>query len=127
MKNIGNLDAEQVRKWATKEVELVQARARVTELAGECDEFRERYEGRMAPSDDPRDAGKNVKVARAGGWQIRLTRFLGGERFSIRDYRTAGHEVTAAMQDHISPGGEQVKVTPKRLKGPTKPGAVEPA
>lgn len=127
MKNIGGLTAQQVRDWATAEVELIQARERVKVLAARCEDFHERWESKLAPSDDPKDATKDVKVARAGGWAIRFTRYTGGESFSLKRYAELGHKITAAMREAISPGQPQVKVTVKNLKGPTKPGAVEPA
>jgi hypothetical protein len=119
------LTAAQARAWVTAEVALAQAKAAVDAALVEVAKLRERYEDRLEPSDDPADADKNVKVARAGGWQIRFTRFAGAERFSLKSYRDAGLEVTPEMAAHITPGSEQVRVTVKRLAGPTKPGAVE--
>lgn len=113
-------------KWATAEVELLQAKAKVTELEEKVADYRKRYADRLAPSDDPKDAGKDIKVGRAGGWQIRVAHFTGGERFSLKDYRTAGHKITAAMKPFVNPGSPQIRVTVRRLAGPTKPGAVEP-
>jgi hypothetical protein len=68
-----------------------------------------------------------VRVATAGGWHLRVTRFSGGERFSLKNFKAAGHKITKAMREHITPGSPQVRVTVKRVDGPTKPGAVEPA
>lgn len=121
------LSATQAKAWATAEVLLLQAKSAVEAARAKCDEMRERYEERLEPSDDPKDAGKDVKVATAGGWHIRFTRFTGGERFSLTSYREDGGEITEEMKAHISPGSPQVRVTVKRVKGPTKPGAVEPA
>ena len=121
------LSAAQAIAWATAEVAALQAKAALDAAKKKCGELRERYEDRLEPSTDPDDAGKDVKVAVAGGWQIRFTRFTGGERFSLTDYRKAGGKITKAMAEHISPGSPQVRVTVKRVKGPAKPGAVEPS
>ncbi len=121
------LSAAQAIAWATAEVAALQAKAALDAAKERCKELRERYEERLEPSTDPKDADKDVKVAVAGGWQIRFTRFIGGERFSLTDYREAGGEITEGMKPHISPGSPQVRVTVKRVKGPTKPGAVEPS
>lgn len=120
------LSAAQAIAWATAEVAVLQAKAKLEGLRAAADVLRARYEPRLQPSDDAKDADKNVKVAVAGGWQIRLTRFTGGERFSLTGYREAGSKITEAMKPHVSPGSPQVRVTVKRTKGPTKPGAVEP-
>lgn len=121
------LSAAQAMAWATAEVAMLQAKAKLDELVEKCKELRARYEPRLEPSEDPKDADKDVKVATAGGWHIRLTRFTGGDRFSLSDYRKAGGKITKAMEPHITPGAPQMRVTVKRVKGPTKPGAVEPA
>ena len=121
------LSAPQAIAWATAEVAALQAKAAWKTAVEKCETLRARYEHRLEPSTDPKDADKNVKIGIAGGWQIRFTRFTGGERFSLTDYREAGGEITEAMQPHISPGSPQVRVTVKRIKGPTKPGAVEPS
>ena len=121
------LSAAQALAWATAEVTLQQLNAKVEQAKTKCAELRARYEERLEPSTDPDDAGKDVKVAVAGGWQIRLTRFTGGERFSLTSYRKAGGKITKAMEPHVSAGSPQMRVTVKRLAGPTKPGAVEPS
>lgn len=121
------LSAAQAVAWATAEVAALQAKAALEAAKERCDGLRARYEERLEPSTHPDDAGKNVKVAIAGGWQIRFTRFTGGERFSLTTYRKAGGLITEAMAPHVSPGSPQVRVTVKRVKGPTKPGAVEPS
>jgi hypothetical protein len=121
------LSAAQAIAWATAEVAALQAKAALDAARAKCAELRERYEDRLERSDDPKDADKDVKVGTAGGWQIRLTRFTGGERFSLTGYREAGGEITEAMKPHISPGSPQMRVTVKRVKGPTRPGAVEPS
>lgn len=120
------LSAAQAIAWATAEVTLLQLNAKVDQAKTKCAELRERYEDRLEPGDDPKDAGKDVKVGVAGGWQIRFTRYTGGERFSLSDYRKAGGKITKAMAPHITPGSPQVRVTVKRTAGPTRPGAVEP-
>lgn len=121
------LSAAQAIAWATAEVTLLQVKAAWEQAKAKAEEMRERYEDRLERSDDPKDADKDVKVGQAGGWQIRFTRFTGAERFSLKDYRAAGHKVTAAMAPFVSEGAPQVRVTVKRIKGPTKPGAVEPS
>jgi hypothetical protein len=121
------LSAAQAIAWATAEVAAQQAKAAWAGAQEKCTELRARYEDRLEPSTDPGDTGKDVKVGVAGGWQIRFTRFTGGERFLLSDYRKAGGKVTKAMEPYVSPGSPQVRVTVKRLKGPTKPGAVEPS
>jgi hypothetical protein len=121
------LSAVQAIAWATAEVTLLQVKAAWDQAKAKAEEMRERYEDRLEPSDDPKDAGKDVKVGQAGGWQIRFTRFTGAERFSLKDYRAAGGKITAAMAPFVSEGAPQVRVTVKRIKGPTKPGAVEPS
>lgn len=119
------LTAKQVTAWADALVQLEQARARVSELDKQCKELLERYEPLMEASSDPDDADKDVKVAEAGGWRVRVSRYQGSESFSLKDYKVAGHEVTPQMAECIKPGGLRTKVTTKRLAGRTRPGAVE--
>lgn len=121
------LSASQAVMWATAEIAALQAKAAWAAAVEKCAELRERYEDRLEPSDERGDAGKDVKVGVAGGWQIRFTRFTGGERFSLTEYVKDGGEITKAMEPHVTPGTPQVRVTVKRIKGPTKPGAVEPS
>jgi hypothetical protein len=119
------LSAAQAMAWATAEVTALQIKATLDAAKKRCDELRARYESRLQPSTDPDDVDKDVKVATAGGWSIRRTRFTGGERFSLTGYVKAGHDITPEMSAHISAGSPQVRVTVKRVAGPTKPGAVE--
>ena len=121
------LSAAQALAWAKAEVVLAQTRAALKAAEEKAKEMRARHEHRLEPSTDPADTGKNVKVGTAGGWQIRLTRFKGGDRFNLSSYLKDGGKITQAMEPHVTAGSEQVRVTVKRLQGPTKPGAVEPA
>lgn len=122
------LTAEQARLIAGAENRVEKLSAQLEVAKEERDELRDRYAARInQPSTDPDDADKDVKVARAGGWEIRVTTFTGGESFSLKKYRELGHKITAAMRDAISPGREQKRWTVKRLEGPYKPGSVEPA
>lgn len=120
------LSASQALKWATAEVAVKQANAALDGLRAKRQELRDRYESRLEASTDPADKGKNVKVATAGGWHLRFTRFTGGRSFSLTEYEDAGHAITPEMAPHVKPGSAQVRVTVTRTAGPTKPGAVEP-
>ena len=66
---------------------------------------------------------EEVKV---GGWRIKRTEVDGAEYFSLRDYRDAGHEITAEMAEHLERRDPHERWTVKDLKGPAAPGAVEP-
>ena len=120
------LTAEQARKLAEAEIALAQARAVLEQREKAAKELRDRYRGRLAPSDDPKDAGKDVLVGEAGGWQIRVTSFMGGDYFSLKDYLAAGNKITAAMRAFVTRGQRRERWTVKRTKGPYKPGSVEP-
>jgi hypothetical protein len=120
------LSKAQVIAWATAEIAVTQAKAAWDKAKEKAEGLRAKYEPRLEPSTDPKDAGKDVKVVRAGGWQIRFSRYATGEYFSLKDYRANGGRITPSMQPHVHRGAG-VRVSVKRLDGPTKPGAVEPA
>lgn len=122
------LTAAQARKIAEAENLVAKLRAQLEQAETEAKEIRARYDDRITePSDDPRDAGKNVRIARAGGWEIRVSTFTGGDTFSLKTYLSKGHKITPAMKQALTPGAERKRWTVKRLAGPYKPGSVEPA
>lgn len=121
------LTASQARKLALKEVRVAQLKAQLEAEQAELADLHEQYKPRLQPSTDPRDAGKDVVMAEVGGFRIRCSTFIGGDYFSLKDYRTAGHPVTEEMAEHIRPGDPRERWTVKDLRGPRRPDAVEPS
>lgn len=120
------ITAKQMIAWATQDVVVRKLRAALKEADDRLAELHARYESRLEPSTEKRDKGKDVKVGRAGGWGVRFTRYRGARRFSLGAFEAAGNVITPEMEEHITrPDG--LKVTFKKLDGPVKPGAVEPA
>ena len=121
------LTAEQIKKIALAENAVAKADAALKAAIVERDKVRDRYRVRITEQSlEKADAGKDVRIARSSRYLVRVTRFTGGNRFSLKGYLEAGHKLTAAMRQHISPGGLQERWTVKDLKGPPKPGSVEP-
>lgn len=120
------LSASQARKLEQAEVRAAKLKAELDEAEGERNELRARYKARLPQSDEPKDRGKNVCQAIAGGILVRVSSFLGGEYFSVADYREAGHTVTPEMQMFISRSPRE-RWTVKSIKGPKTSRAVEPA
>jgi hypothetical protein len=121
------LSAAQAKQLVTAEVEAAKLKAELEAANRRVAELRERFKPRLAPSEDPKDAGKDVLVAEAGGFLIRCATFVGGDYFSLKAYREAGHEITPAMAEHIHSGDPRERWTWKDLRGPRHPDAVEPA
>jgi hypothetical protein len=55
-----------------------------------------------------------------------VSTYEGGEFFSLKDYRAAGHPITPEMAPHVHPGDPRERWTWKDLRGPKSPDAVEP-
>jgi hypothetical protein len=121
------LSAAQARKLERAEVKAAQLEAQLEEAKARRDTLRRRYKSRLQPSTEKRDRGKNVLQAIAGGILVRVSSFRGGDYFSLKDYREAGHEVTPAMRPFIRPGDPRERWTVKSLAGPKTSGAVEPS
>lgn len=119
------LRAEQAKKLVLAEVKAAKLKAELKAAERERDDLRERYKPRLLPSTKKDDAGKDVLEAEVGGFLIRVSSFKGGDRFSLSDYLTAGHKLTAAMREHVSAGGPQERWSWKDLRGPRRPDAVE--
>lgn len=89
------------------------------------DELRSSYLPRIPLSDDPDEAAAGTRVVAIGGITARVTPVAGRESFSLKDYRQAGHKLTAAMRSCITHGRPSQRWT---VTGPAKRhDAVEPA
>lgn len=121
------LSAAQAKKLVLAEVKAAKLKAELEAAQRELAELHERYKPRLEPSTDPKDAGKDVLMAEVGGFRIRVSTFVGGDYFSLKDYRTAGHPITPEMAEHIRTGDPRERWTWKDLRGPRRPDAVEPA
>jgi len=122
------LGAREVRVIADAENRVQKLDAALKAAKRDREEVRARYRDRITEfSEEKDDAGKDVRVAVAGGYLVRVTRFMGAQRFGLRGYLEAGHKITAAMREHLSEPEEQERWTVKNLAGPPKPGSVEPA
>jgi hypothetical protein len=87
--------------------------------------IQERYRDSIPLSEDPKEAADGIRVAEVGGISVRVTPVDGSERFSLKDYREAGHEVTPEMRDAISTSKPYERWTVKDIRGPRRADAVE--
>lgn len=120
------LNAAQARALALAEVTYDKLAAALAEAKKARNELRGRFKARIPPSTDPKDADKDVRQVEAGGFRIRVSTFDGGEYFSLKDYREAGHPITPEMEPHVHDGEQREKWTVKALAGPKRPDAIEP-
>jgi hypothetical protein len=114
------LTAQQARQLHDADVEVAKLKAALDIAESTVKELRARYKPRLVPSEDPKDAGKGVLVASAGGITIRVSPSISGDFFKLRDYKLAGHKVTPEMAEHISPGRPYDRWTTKLLEGPKR-------
>jgi hypothetical protein len=87
--------------------------------------IQERYRASIPLSEDPKEAAGGIRAAEVGGISVRVTPVDGSERFSLKDYREAGHEVTPEMRDAISTSKPFERWTVKDVRGPRRADAVE--
>jgi hypothetical protein len=64
--------------------------------------IQQRYRDSIPLSEDPKEAADGIRSLEVGGIKVRITPVAGSERFSLKDYKAAGHQVTAshARRDH---------------------------
>jgi hypothetical protein len=87
--------------------------------------IQERYRASIPLSEDPKEAADGIRAAEVGGISVRVTPVDGSERFSLKDYREAGHEITPEMRDAISTSKPFERWTVKDVRGPRRADAVE--
>jgi hypothetical protein len=117
----------QAKALVLAEVKVAQLRPSSRRAEAERDELRKRYKPRLQPSTEKKDAGKDVLQAIGRRLLIRCTSFLSGEYFSLKDYRLAGHPITAGDGGvHIQPATRASAGAGSDLRGPRRPDAVEP-
>ena len=121
------LTASQARKLAKLEARTAQAKAAWESMKRDLDQLHAEYKPLLPVSTDPDDEGKDVRQLEVGGFRVRVSTFAGGEYFSLKDYRGAGHQVTDEMREHIRDGDERERWTVKDLRGPRGPDSVQPA
>jgi hypothetical protein len=121
------LNAAQARALVLATVTVEKLKASLDAASERLVELRAKYRPLIPASEDPKDAGKDVREVTAGGFRIRVSTFEGGEYFSLKDYRAAGHPITEEMAEHIRAGDPRERWTWKDLRGPRRPDAVEPA
>lgn len=120
------LTSSQARALVTATVVVGKAKARLEKAKKALAELRARYKPLIPTSTEPDDEGKDVRQIEVGRWRVRVSTWTAADAFSLKGYREAGHEITAAMREHITPGRTNETWTVTDLEGPTKPGAVEP-
>lgn len=121
------LSASQARKLERLEVAAARAEAAWKSAKSKRDEYRAEVKPLLEPSIDPRDRGKHVLQALASSILVRVSTFVGGDYFSLKDYREAGHKVTLEMEPFVRPGDPRERWTVKDTRGPKSSQAVEPA
>lgn len=121
------LTASQARKLAKLEARTAKAKAAYEALRDELGEVHAEYKPLLPPSTDPKDAGRDVRQHKVGGFLVRVSTFLGGDYFSLKDYREAGNQVTDEMRPFVRAGDPRERWTVKDLRGPRDPDAVDPA
>lgn len=121
------LSAAQARQLAKATARAQRAKAVADAAKRELDDLHARFKPLLPPSADPKDAGKDVLQAEAGGFLVRVSTFEGGEYFSLKDYREAGGTITEEMQPYVHRGDPRERWTVKDLRGPKDPEAVNPA
>jgi hypothetical protein len=89
--------------------------------------IQQRYRDAIPLSEDPKEAADGIRSLEVGGIKVRITPVAGSERFSLKDYKAAGHQVTAAMRDAITTSKGYDRWTVKDVRGPRRADAVEPA
>lgn len=119
------LNAAQARALVAAEVAASKLKAALEKAVEKRDELRGRYKLRIPASTDPKDADKDVRQVEVAGFRIRVSSYAGGESFSLKDYKAAGHPITAEMAPHVHSGDPREKWTWKDLRGPKSPDAVE--
>lgn len=120
------LSAEQARKLHDADVAVKKLKARLEDAETHSRGLRARYRDRVPLSENPEEAANGIRVAMVGGVSIRITPQESGERFSLSVYREAGHDITPAMREAITPGKPFDRWTLKPAAGPKKLKAVEP-
>jgi hypothetical protein len=120
------LTAAQARALYKAEVRAAKDKAAYVASKERVDELHERYKPLIPPSDEAKDAGKDVRQVKVGGFLVRVSTFLGGDYFALAPYRRDGHQVTPEMQPYVKAGEERDRWTVKDLRGPRDPDAVEP-
>lgn len=120
------LNAAQARAIVAAEVAAGKLKAALDAATVKRDELRARYKLRIPPSTDPKDGDKDVREIEVAGFRIRVSTYAGGEYFSLKDYRAAGHPITPEMAEHVHAGDPRERWTWKDLRGPKSPDAVEP-
>ena len=120
------LRAALARDYVLAEVDVAKLEAELEVAKERRDDLRKRVKPKLVPSAEKDDAGKDVLVGEAGGFRIRVSTFTGGDSFSLAKYLKAGHKITAAMRDALTPGSARERWTWKDVRGPRRPDAVEP-
>lgn len=123
---VSKLSADQARKLHDADVAVKKLKAALQAADKHSRELRDRYRDRVPISSDPKEAADGIRATTVGGVAIRITPQTSGEHFSLTVYREAGHEITAEMQEAISPGKPFDRWTLKPAAGPKKLKAVEP-
>lgn len=121
------LTASQAKRLAKLTAAAARAKAIADAAKRELQEAQAQYKDLIPPSDDPKDAGKDVRQIEVGGFRVRVSTFAGGEYFSLKDYREAGGKITVEMAPHVHTGDDREKWTVRDLRGPKDPEAVNPA
>lgn len=114
------LTADQARKLHDAEVAHDQLKAQLDIAKKTRDELRGKYRPRLELAKDAAAALKGTLQAISGGIAVQATPSAGGETFSLKDYRTAGHKVTPEMQPFIKAGGTRWTWTVRSIAGPKR-------
>ncbi len=113
---------------------IAEAENRVAKLTAQLElatEERARVRARLLPllppALDAADRERGVRRAIAGGFRVQVSPVEGHEIFSLKRYIERGHQVTEQMRDAMRRSRDYDRWTVKPVKGPARPGAVEPA
>jgi hypothetical protein len=94
----------QAERLVEAEAAVRRAEATLESAERERREIRERLISKVPLSRDEAERTKKIRTAIVGGITIRVTPSQTGERFSLRRFREAGHEITPEMRKAITPG-----------------------
>jgi hypothetical protein len=110
------------------------AENRVAKLVAELElatEERARVRARLLPLLPPSthadEAEKGVRQASAGGYRVRVSPVDGHDIFSLKRYLERGHQVTEQMREAMNRTRGFDRWTVRPVKGPARPGSVEPS
>jgi hypothetical protein len=121
------LTARDARAIAEAENRVAKLTAQLEQATEERARVRARVLALLPPAADADARERGVRQAIAGGYRVRVSPVDGWETFSLKRYRELGHQLTDEMRAAMNRSRGFNRWTVKPVKGPARPGSVEPA